>query len=255
MEPNRITVTEHAIAVPQLPDELDGVRIVHLTDFHLEGYGDAERAVVQIVRRADPEVLCLTGDYVRNNESLQFLPPFLMEMARGRRAYAVLGNHDHADDVDTHRLVEDIRRSGVVPLINEAATDTVRKVPIEIIGVDDPHTNRADLPRAMEELERHKKAGRTPRFVLLLAHSPDIILDDQVSRADLILCGHTHGGQVRLPFIGPLVTNSRVGRSRAAGLSQVGDAKLYVSRGLGTSMWRIRFNCPPEVAVLTLRKA
>lgn len=247
VEPHHLEVVHTEVPIPGLPEALDGVRIALLTDFHLTGFGDEQRQVIQAVRDASPDLLCLGGDFIEKDRNLQFLIPYVMELGRGRKAFAVLGNHDHGRGVDTSRLMDDLRRAGIQLLVNESAVARIRGVAIDVAGVDDPHTGRADLGKALARV-------RGERFVLLLAHSPDILLDPGVGRADLVLSGHTHGGQVRLPVLGPLRTATRVGRKAAAGLVEMGGTRIYISRGLGLSFLPIRFGCRPEVSVLTLRR-
>ncbi len=260
IEPNRVEVVHQEIEIPGLDPGLDGVRIVHLSDLHMRRYDDKERQVVAAVRGARPDLLCLTGDYVEETGALALLAPFLMEIARGRPAFAVLGNHDHLPEVDLGTLVSTLERSGVRVLINDRTVVSLRGVRIDVVGVDDPHTERDDLDAALDRTDLVGPAPRTAlgneqRFRLLLAHSPDIVSNDRAKTADLILCGHTHGGQVRAPFIGALRTNTRIGRRAAGGLAHVDGARLYVTRGVGESGMRARFGCRPEVSVLTLRRS
>src|SRR5690606_13303941 len=122
--------------------------------------------------RAEPDLVCITGDFVSDRRGLQLLVPFLMELVRGRRTFAVLGNHDYGDGVDTAALTRALGRAGVELLVNESRRVVVRGVPVRIAGVDDPVSGRDDLERSLGEGE--SAGGRT--FLLLLAHSPDILL-------------------------------------------------------------------------------
>ena len=248
VEPYSVDVAEKEIAVAGLPAELDGALIAHLSDFHLREIGDREWAVIEAVRRAEPDLVCITGDFVSDRRGMQLLVPFLMELTRGRRTFAVLGNHDHADGVDTAALKESLRRAGVELLVNESRRILLRGAPVRIVGVDDPASGRDDLERSLGVGE---PAGGSA-FVLLLAHSPDILLAPRVGEADLVLAGHTHGGQVRLPVIGPLVTHTRIGRAAAAGVVRREGTVAHVSRGLGETGVRMRLFCRPEVALLRL---
>lgn len=248
VEPYHLEVVERELHFSGLPEALDGLCIAHLSDLHLQRFDDVERQTIEAVRKADPDLICFTGDFIDDRKHLQFLVPYLMELCRGKRAYGVLGNHDHSEQVDTEWLRRELGRVGVRLLMNEAVEERVRGVRVAVAGVDDPHTGRADVARAL---------GRAPErrgFTLLLAHSPDVLLDAEAAKADLVLCGHTHGGQVCLPLIGPLQTNTRLGRRAAQGEGVIDGARYYVSRGLGTSALRLRLFCRPELAVLTLRR-
>jgi len=162
----------------------------------------------------------------------------------------VLGNHDYipfgrdhgANDVA--RLREVLSGAGLTVLTNEARP--VRGGGLYVVGVDDPATRRDDLAHAM--------AGVPPdACALALAHSPDVALRLGARRPDLILAGHTHGGQIRLPRLGALMTLSALPKTLAMGLGRYEDVPLFVSRGIGYSTLNLRLGTPPEVALLTLR--
>lgn len=251
IEPNHAELVARDVPIPGLDAGLDGFRIVHLSDFHMERYGDKERMVVAAVRDVRPDLLCLTGDYVEKTGRLAVLAPFLMELARGRAAFAVLGNHDHQAAVNLKLLVGAMERAGIRVLINDRATAQGGR--IEVVGVDDPHLGRDDLDAALGRPGGSARGER--RFTLLLAHSPDIVSRKRATEADLILCGHTHGGQLRAPFLGPIKTNTRIGRKAAAGLVEIDGLRIYVTRGVGESGLRARYACRPEVTVLALRRS
>ena len=285
VEPFHLEVKEIEVHVTGLPPALDGLRLAHVSDLHLRGIGDVEWAVIHAVRSADPDLLCLTGDYLGDAKAEAFLVPFLMEMCQGRRSFAVLGNHDHGDAIDTEALRHTLQRSGAVVLSNAVHRVVMRDVPIYVAGVDDPHTGLADVQATMAQIpateggQQGGPEGVSPdrrddeRFVLLLAHSPDVLLDDAAWGADLVLAGHTHGGQICLPGIGPLKTNTRIGRRAVSGLvrlsqgagaagqkadrntgGEAGEIVAHVSRGVGTTGPHARLYCRPEVTILTLRR-
>lgn len=262
VEPYDLEVVERELFFPGLPAALDGLRIAHLSDLHLRRIDDVERRALDEVRRAAPDVICLTGDFVEEKKDLQLLVPYLMELCRGKRSFAVLGNHDYGEGADPDGLKRELGRAGVRVLVNEAVEERLRGVRLRVAGVDDPHTGRADAAAALgaagaaeEGAAAHARGeGERPAFTLLLAHSPDVLLDPASAGADLVLCGHTHGGQVRLPLVGPLFTNTRIGRQAAAGEAEIGGVRCYVSRGLGASGIRARLYCRPELALLTLRR-
>lgn len=256
VEPRDLDVAEKEVHIPGLPEGLDGLRIVHVSDLHLREVGDYERRVITAVKEADPDFLCLTGDFVSGPQSMPFLVPFLMEIARGRRTFAVLGNHDHADEVDTDFLVETLRRCGAALLVNEVHRVVVNGVRVYVAGVDDPHTDRADVAGtlALASPSPDASEGEGARFVLLLAHSPDALLDDAVQGADLVLSGHTHGGQICVPFFGPIRTNTKIGREAYTGVVERGGVVAHISRGVGTTTMRMRLQCRPEVTTLVLRR-
>ncbi len=257
VEPHDLDVSEKEIQLPVLPEALDGLRIIHVSDLHLREVGDLERAVLDAVKAANADLICLTGDFISGPEGMPFLVPFLMEVARGRRAFAVLGNHDHADTVDTGLVEETLRRSGAVLLANDAHRVVMKGVSIAVAGVDDPHTDRADVAGTLARAQTLAGGpdGAEVGLTLLLAHSPDVLLDEAVNGADLVLCGHTHGGQVCLPWVGPLKTNTRIGRTAYTGVVRREGVVAHISRGVGTTSMRLRLTCRPEVTTLVLRRA
>jgi len=255
VEPAGVEAVKVEIPAPGLDPGLDGLRIVHVSDLHFRRRGAKEEKAAAAVREARPDLVFLTGDYLAPEGDLRALEMFLTELVGGRPAFAVLGNHDRRPDVDVEALIPALESAGAHVLVNDRARVNVRGASIDVIGVDDPHRDRDDLDLA---LDRPDRPSRSPRegekgFALLLAHSPDIVLRSRAKEVDLILCGHTHGGQIRLPLVGPLKTNTRVGRKAAAGLASVGGARVYVTRGIGENRLRVRFCCRPEVTVITLR--
>ena len=247
--PPRVHLTRYAIAVPGLAPYLDGLRVLHLSDLHLHGRSALAEQVPTLVAGLPHDLAVYTGDYIETDEDIPRLATFLARMPRAP-AYAVLGNHDYrpfgrpGGRNDVRRLRAVLSAAGVQVLANTA--QVVHGGRLAIAGVDDPATGRDDAERAL---------ARVPATAcnLLLAHSPDVALHLGARRPSLILAGHTHGGQVRLPLLGPLVTHSRLPRRLAMGLHRYRGVPLFVSRGIGYSGLNLRLHCPAEVALLTLR--
>jgi len=223
------------------------LRIVQLSDTHAsEPFMRATRlmAIVRRVNALRPDIVVLTGDYVgdRTLGAAPLDPAEAVGAFRALRprfgAFAVLGNHDHG--FDPQGLASALRRAGVRLLVNEH----VDAGPITIVGIDDEVTGRADLAAALRGIGR----GRT---ALLISHSPDIFpqIDDRVG---LTLAGHTHGGQIVLPIVGPLATASRYGRRYVHGHIIERGRHLIVSAGIGTSLLPMRIGAPPEVVLVTI---
>ena len=265
IEPYRLRVrrVHLPIASFQAPDTV--VRILHITDLHLRA-GDARR--VRMIRRLaglKPDLLLLTGDLIHGgpdpDAELATVLEALAPLRARHGAYAVLGNHDHVRRHrigswlgqplrfhDTTELVRALEAHGIRVLANAHVNLTVRGQPLTLVGVDDPFYWQDDIRRATAGAPRDN-----PR--LLLAHTPDIVraLDDE--RFDLILCGHTHGGQVRLAESIVWHTNTRLSLPRNAGLMRLGDHLVYCSAGVGVSVLPLRLNCPPEVGWIELAAA
>lgn len=251
IEPTSVEVTEHSLPLPNLPPAWEGARMVHLTDLH---YGDPRserlfREMVETVNALEPDLIVISGDFVVCQESE--VAPCVEHLARLRAKHgvvAVLGDHDFRYKVRPKQpmpgIVDGILGTGIRLLRNESV-----ELPggLCIAGVDPltPKLQRADLARALE-------SGPPPH--LLLAHSPDIIHQAENHRVPVVLCGHTHGGQVVVPFFGPPITHTWVDREFASGWSSLNGTRMYTGRGLA-SHHSVRFLCRPEIAVFTLRSS
>ncbi len=246
-EPFMLSIERQEIFLRRLPKQLDGLRIVHLSDFHygpLVNPSHLERAV-RAANDLRPDLIALTGDYISQDRA--YAAPCAEVVGKLRARYgvfAVLGNHDHWTDA---ALIADLfRLEGIRVLINEGSRMEVEGEAFWLAGVDDTMVGLEDLSLAMagacdEELK------------LLLAHNPTILRRAARNDIDLVLSGHTHGGQVTWRS-----ENSRSGRPRRRmlrGLGRRGNTQIYVTRGLGTVVLPIRYGCPPEISVLELRSA
>lgn len=249
-EAGRLHITRVEVPVSRLPQALDGLEIIHLTDLHLRGYGPFEQDLLRAVARLDAPIVAVTGDFLAGPGGADALIPLLMEIGRERTVFGVLGNHDHRPPVNTRALANDLARAGVRLLVNSSEIVLARGARLRIAGVDDPHTGRDDLEAA---LARDGDSRDEP--VILLAHSPDVFPAAVEAGVHLVLAGHTHGGQICLPGGYAPWTNSRLGRRFAAGLFRDGPTRMFVSRGIGTVRWNIRLFCPPEIAVVRLVRA
>ena len=241
-ERHHLAVTRSDLPCRGLPAALDGLRVGLITDTHHSAYTGLpliERAVA-LLQRESPDLVLLGGDYVtRRNRA--YIPEAATPFGALRAAhgvFGVLGNHD--DEIGVPRV---LRRQGVTVLRDARTRLTIRGETVDLLGVD-YWTQRLDR---IAPLAR----GRAP-FSIMLAHDPRRLWEATALRIPLVLSGHTHGGQVSLPLIGapaaqkyPVAYGSRV----------VEDTTLFVSRGVGTVLVPCRIDCPPEVALLTLRPA
>ena len=242
----RLEVCELTLAPARLPAGLDGLRLAHLSDLHHDG-GPRSEALMAVVKdevvRAAPDLVAVTGDIIPHAGSLEEAAAALGDLGAGCDVYAVLGNHDFW--VDASRVQEALERRGVRVLRNEAAQAIRDGGRLWLAGVDDYWSASADLDAALR--------GRAPDdFCLLLAHNPDAVIEASRRGVHLQLSGHTHGGQVVFPLIGPLIVPSDHGRRFAEGLHRVGGALLWVSRGQSVHL-PIRLGSTPQVTLITLR--
>jgi predicted MPP superfamily phosphohydrolase len=247
--PHNYEVTETDIFIKDLPERFQGFRITQLTDVHhsrIVGLGEVRR-VVDLARQTKPDLIVLTGDYTTTYR--RYIEP-CAEALGGLNApegvWAVLGNHDHYTDPElTTRALERHH----ITMLNNANT-TIRRGAdaIQLAGIDDWSWNGTDWRRAYYGLDRKLSS-------ILLSHQPIVLDLDEAQAASLILSGHTHGGQIDLPFIGAPARFATVGMKYASGLFRRGQTQLYVSRGTGVIGLPVRLGVRPEIAVLRLQRA
>ncbi len=247
--PRAFVVSRHERSLPGLTRPL---RLALLTDMHLGPWlgEDALARWVDATLHLEPDVILLGGDLVDRTYrgDLGELGRHLPRLVAPLGVYAVLGNHDHARFRRVEPLKELLADVGVRLLDNAAAR--VRD-DLVLAGIDDLRVGRPDLAATLAQAARLR--GEAGGAVALLSHNPDVI-PELGGGVDLVLAGHTHGGQVRLPIVGPVVTSSRYGRRYAAGW--VDDPMpAFVSRGLGVTSLPFRYDCPAEVVEITLLPA
>ncbi len=242
-----IEVTRTTPVFSQLPTAFDGLKIVFLTDFHcspLTPPAFLER-VIEKANQLEPDLILLGGDYV--SEGTDFVQPIETLLAcldAPLGVFGVLGNHDFDADVCAVRTA--LQRAGIVELTNTNIWLTRADSRICITGVGDLWEDAQDIHAALHGAVKGD-------MVILLSHNPDFVMELDDARVCLVLSGHTHGGQINLPWFGPLITNSKYRGQLANGLRSFESFQLYVSRGLGTVMLPFRYNCPPEVTLIELK--
>lgn len=231
-----------AVPLPGLAPDLDGLSIVHLSDIHHSRFVPLTviEQVVSAANRLKPDVVFLTGDFVTNDVSyMAACAHALGRLSAPLGVYAVLGNHDYW--TDPNEVGKQLRQRGITVLINES-----RRLAdgLWVVGLDDAWSGTVDWDKALQGLP-----SDTTR--ILLAHEPEVADQAQGKGVALQLSGHSHGGQVRLPF-----TNRPVLPYLAwkyyVGLQQVGDVMVYTNRGVGTMQPPFIFKCQPEITFLRL---
>lgn len=240
-----IEVTRHEIVIDDLPPAFDGYRIAFLTDTHVAAFMRRAfyREVVAQVAHFDPDLVLLGGDFVSFHRHIPLLGDELLDgLAARDGVFAVLGNHDYwAGAEEVMRAM-----SGVRFLTNEHVILTRGDDVLPLAGIDEVYRGAPDPDAAF--------AGIDPaRPCLAISHHPDIVDVLPRRRIDLLLCGHTHGGQIRFPFFGAVVVPSRHEAEYASGFHRIGPLLLYVSRGIG-AIPPLRILCRPEVATFVLRR-
>ena len=258
VEPTWLEVNRFDIPVPDLPPAFHGLKVAHLTDFHYGAQIPAGYLEDALRRTSDlnPDVIALTGDFVdRGPRHVATAARLFRGLKAPLGVYAVLGNHDFAvhnargvrRDPGLHAVVADaLGREGVRVLRNESVRHERGGGGLVVAGVDDLWSRESDPAAALGP-----HAPDTPRVVL--AHNPQSVDLFGDHRFDLVLSGHTHGGQVDWPGLGRVLLGRKAKRW-AAGLYPHGPGHLYVNKGVGFG-WRFRFGVRPEVALFTLKPA
>lgn len=245
IEPNFPRVLKQDISIPDLPEPLDGLRIVQLSDLHIVRLGKREARALRLIERVKPDLILLTGDYIEDDG---ITPGEHTPTACAKEA-ARFASHLHArcgvygvrGNWDPPWMTKDLERACVRTIDGAFVTFEVRGMPLTLAcaSVFDPDGRGAPPDRAVP--------------TIVLTHYPDTAdrLAEAGAPVDIVLAGHWHGGQVCWPFFGPFDASHM---KYPAGLYPVGDIQLYVSRGLGMHSSAVRFNCPSEVTLITLRR-
>jgi hypothetical protein len=264
IEPHQFEITQQQIKIPKLPAAFQGFRIAQLSDIHHSPFLSAEEiaAAVEQANTLRPDLIVLTGDYV--SHSRDYIAGCAQALGRLRAphgVFAVLGNHDHWTDGEL--MAAALRATGIRVLQNECvrierrlttslAEETERPLAyIRLAGIDDLLVKRDDLMLALQGTEREETR-------VLLAHNPAIIREAARAGVDLVLSGHTHGGQINWDLITGRKDRKterwlrRPSRRFMRGHAQLGGTQLYVNRGLGTVVVPLRYGCPPEITLLEL---
>ena len=249
IEPAWLSVTRRNISCDRRSTGLDGLRIGLLSDFHFRPDHDAgliDKVVTRICQEK-PDIIALTGDFMSGDPRV--LAPLLTQlekMTATHGIFAVMGNHDGwtGNPATIRRQFE---KSGISFLTNQHSLLSIRGESLAIAGTDFVWLGKPDPERTLRGI-----SAETP--VLALVHEPDYF-DAMTTRREILLqlSGHTHGGQCRVPLVGYPPVKVKYGTKYVAGHFASADSNLFVTRGIGTTGPRVRFSCPPELAVLTLR--
>jgi predicted MPP superfamily phosphohydrolase len=244
----RLHVARKTLLVADLPRELDGLTIAHLSDLHMTGDLDQDffREVVAATNALEPDLVAVTGDILEKSRCLPWIPATLGQLQSRHSKFFVLGNHEMRLG-DPAPLRQALVAAGLVDLGGQTRELMINGASILVAGSELPWFGAApDLPPTPHS------ALRTAHFRLLLSHTPDQLPWARRHGFQLMLAGHNHGGQIRLPWIGALITPSRYGFRYAGGLYHAPPTLLHVSRGI-CGVPPIRLNCPPEIALLVLK--
>ncbi len=252
IEPNRVVVSRQEMKLPNLPPAFDHLMIAAISDLHAGSRFINERKLEQVVARTNdlqPDVIVLLGDFIQRDENERILkePEVIASQLKGLHAkygvYAVLGNHDWW--YNGQRVRKALEEAGIRVLENDVFPIQKDGQTLWLLGVPDFWTRQPiDLRPVMEKIS-------SPGPIIALTHNPDVF-PELPSNIILTLAGHTHGGQVNIPFYGRPIVPSRYGERFAAGLIQENNRFMFVTTGIGTTGLAVRFRVPPEIALLEL---
>jgi len=257
IEPNHPVLTTIDLPLPHLSDAWDGFRIAQLSDFHFDPHFSVVplRKAVETLNQLKPDLIVLTGDFVtvpafskagqakRSAANIEPCSELLAQLHAPAGLLACLGNHDLG--TDPVRITRTLHSRGIEMLRNASLPLQREASRLWLCGVDDVLEGHADLDLTLRGIPADEP-------VILLAHEPDFALEASRRRVDLQLSGHSHGGQVRIPFLGaPYLPE--LGRKFPKGLYKIGPLTLYTNVGIGTIRIPVRFDCPPEITLFTLR--
>ncbi|MBL7974575.1 MAG: metallophosphoesterase [Candidatus Kapabacteria bacterium] len=252
---DNIEVFYHDLELPKLTSAFDGIKIIQISDIHAGSFRDYRpfQEARRIIETHKPDLLLITGDFVNfQSNELAIIRPELEKLKADLGVWASLGNHDHYTSKSDHdRIKSIVTNSGIKLLVNENHQFTIDNEVLQLIGTDNTGLgqNFADLPTAL--------IGTIPDYpTILMAHDPTF-WDKEIrgkTQIDLMLSGHTHGGQFAMDFFGKQVSPAQFVYKQWAGLYSDAHQHLYVNRGLGTVGIPVRVGIPPEITVITLRK-
>ncbi len=252
------SLVRRQVPCPRLPPEFEGFTILQLSDLHMMHTGRRERIIRRLVRDLRPDIVALTGDLTQDEAAARELAGIVRAAGAREGMFAISGNADVRYPLVWEGVKRVLRDEGIAVLENGHRVLRRGGSAIVVAGVDDPHTGLDDLRAALYGAPQDV-------FTLLLAHSPSIIAAAVEAGCDLVLSGHTHGGQIVLPGYGPLLTRSGYGKRLSSGLfsgerlgriigTDPGRTRLYISRGIGSSFLPLRLLCRPEVTLFRLMR-
>lgn len=240
VEPNKLKVTHYTLQ----DKELSGIKIVFASDFHIRPYQQKRlEKVVEYINKENPDLVLSTGDFVaghtkRATMSIEDIAKVLGQVKSKYGFYTTQGNHDGW--YGNERISKALKENGIKELDNSNVKLSINGKTLYLAGIEDLMTGKPDIYKALD---------KTQKPTILLTHTPDMftkIYDD----VNLVLAGHTHGGQVRIPLLGPIFTASKYNDKYAKGLISENNKKMIVTAGIGASIIPIRFNCTPEIVVI-----
>ena len=254
VEPGRLVIRQQTIQIDNWPQPLDGLRIAVLSDIHVDNWFITEKKLRTIVERTNqlqPDLIVILGDYmsgdgwVKQRVEPEVFGPVLKDLRAPLGVYSVLGNHDWW--YSGMKVRRGLEQNGIKVLENESAKVDARGTSLWLVGL-------ADLWTRPQRIADTVAAVPEGQALIVLTHNPDIF-PNVPQRVQLVLAGHTHGGQVRFPIIGPVIESSEYGDRWVSGHVFEDNHHLFVTTGIGTSIMPVRFGVTPEIVLLTIKSA
>lgn len=249
-----LEVTEYSICSPEIPAGFDGFRIAQISDLHNTEFGENNEKLLQMLQDTKPDIIAITGDLVDSRRTdIDVAVDFLREAMKIAPCYYITGNHERRI-AEFPSLEARLLELGVTVLRNESCILERQRDSIQLMGVDDcaffPGIDGNATVRAMEtEIYRMQ----SEHYTILLSHRPELAVVYDRYDVDLVLCGHAHGGQFRLPLIGGIYAPDQGFFPKyTSGVYEMMDLTMVVSRGLGNSAFPLRFNNRPEIVLITM---
>lgn len=238
-----IAIRRYTIKVNNLPQEFEGFTILHLSDLHSKWFTQGQKYLLNTINKEHYDLVAITGDLV-NKANPEIEPAIeLIKGLKDKPVFFVPGNHEWWSG---YTIKEPLLSLGVNILENDSFKLQKEGNHLWIAGVDDPYSGRDDLEKSLEKVGDEKP-------IILLAHAPEIFAKGVYSKIDLILVGHTHGGQIRLPFWGAIIVpGQKLFPQYDYGLYHENETRMIITGGLGESGIPIRFNIRPEIVLVTL---
>jgi predicted MPP superfamily phosphohydrolase len=253
-----IQTTQINISSKKIPSSFDGFTIVHISDLHNAEFGNNQSRLLNAVKNASPDLIAITGDLIDSRRTdVAKAMEFISGAVKIAPVYYITGNHESRTS-EYAKLKEQMTKAGVVILNDEGTKIKRGKASIHLLGLNDPdftETDDAYESAAMINAKLKDMLSVSNEYTILLSHRPELFDVYAANNIDLVLSGHAHGGQFRLPFIGGLVApNQGLFPKYSEGVYEKNQTKMIVSRGLGNSIIPVRINNRPELVVITLNK-
>lgn len=271
VEANSLQITEYTITSPKIPEEFEGFKILQLSDLHSKEFGRGNIRLIEQIKAQNPDIIVATGDMLNSGkDNGQVFYNLAKELVKEFKLYYIKGNHEQIAEFKAEEAgsgwfdsyMDELRNLGVIILDNDKAELKKGDASINLYGLEislllyrGRYSSNYNGEKSIDVLSIEKKLGRCEgeKYNILLTHNPAYFQIYSKWGADLVLSGHVHGGIVRLPFLGGLLSpDATFFPKYDAGEFELGDSKMIVSRGLGNSTLKLRVFNRPEIITITL---